>query len=173
MPEAVRSFTPRRPGSRSNAHPWTRCHTISPGATDMYRVSLTKRLVLQRHSGHSSRSECLTLPHCPDCDAILSPASAVCTRCRGARLDVTRCCGDGTVVSWRTVHGDPYYRSRHRRIGRRAVAVHLAHGIPARGCGWTAASVVSTARTRQALPGVLPMRRRRRSTAIRHQFPVC
>ena len=25
----------------------------------------------------------------------------------GARLDVTRCCGDGTVVSWRTVHGDP------------------------------------------------------------------
>lgn len=73
----------------------------------MYHVSLTKSLVSQRYSGRSSRSECLTLPHCAECDAILSPASAVCTRCRGARLDVTRCCGDGTVVSWRTVHGDP------------------------------------------------------------------
>lgn len=73
----------------------------------MYHVSLMKHLVSQRYSGHSSRSECLTLPHCAECDAILSPASAVCTRCRGARLDVTRCCGDGTVVSWRTVRGDP------------------------------------------------------------------
>ena len=61
----------------------------------------------RRYSNRSSRAERLTLPHCAECDVILSPASAVCARCRGARLDVTRCCGDGTVVSWRTVHGDP------------------------------------------------------------------
>lgn len=73
----------------------------------MFHVILTKRPGSQRHSARSSLSECLTLPHCAECDAILSPASAVCTRCRGVRLDVARCCGDGTVVSWRTVQGDP------------------------------------------------------------------
>lgn len=60
--------------------------------------------------------------------------------------------------------------SRHRRIGRGTVALHVTHAIPTHGCARTAASVVSTARSGYALSGVLPVRRRPRRSAIGRQL---